>query len=349
MITMVNIEPLKYNFVFLYAHSDFTKSMLGEELYHHPQVRVHRYAFESGKLLETLYHYHTAYSINEKINLPFKSIWFKRMLNQSFDNDLPICFIYLGGNMVRYDCGFVEYVKKVDPRNKVVMIHWDLISKKIKYDYNLIRNRVDLAITYDEAEARKYNIEYFEENVYSKIIPQGNDEDIQWDVYFLGAAKDRLDKIMAVYHKLNDAGLKCKFLLSNVATEDQVVCDGIEYISGISYEENLEYVNKSKCILELIQGGSTNATRRAYEAIAYQRRLLTDCPSCKSEDYNSDQFQFFDNVEDIDIDFFKMDFNSSYYLPKVDLDPMKRLYFIQEKLEELDERKSESISNYTGL
>ena len=126
----------QYNYVFLFATTDYIRTLLGKELIQHPQVRVYQYAFDAPVLVQKVFHYHTAYKINHLVNLPLKSIWFKRMYDQDFENNLPICFVYVGGNMVRFDGGFTSYIKKRNPRNKVVMLHLDLISKKINYDYN---------------------------------------------------------------------------------------------------------------------------------------------------------------------------------------------------------------------
>jgi len=324
---------LKYNFVFLFAESDYWKAILGNDLYHGENSRVYKTAFDGNPLLQKIFHYHWAYSLNEKIQMPFKSLWFPKMYKQTFTNGLPFCFVYMGGNMIRFDGGFAEYVRKRDPRNKVVIMHQDLIAKKIHFDYDIIRKCADLCITYDKAEAEKYGIHYFREDVYSKIIPDGSDEEIEQDVYFLGAAKDRLPKILAVYKKLTDNGIKCKFQIAGVNKEEQVSYDGVEYIKGISYEENLHNVVKSKCILELIQGASSDTTLRAREAIAYKRRLLTDCQLCSCDDYHSGQLQVFNSPDDIDISFITAPFCSADYPPLVDQNPLRRLYDIQQQLE----------------
>ena len=195
-------KELNYNYVFFFAIYDYMIPILGKELYIHPQVRIYKYAFHGNSFQQKLYHLHTSYSINQRINLSFKKIWFRRMYNQNFDNDLPICFIFLGGNMLRFDSGFTDYVRKRDPRNKIVMLHWDLISKKIKYDYSIIKNKVDLAVTYDKREAEKYHIHYFKDTPYSKILNVPEQVEIKQDVYFLGAAKDRLDKLYDVFYYL---------------------------------------------------------------------------------------------------------------------------------------------------
>ena len=328
-----NVQKLKYNFVFLFAGDDYWQAILGKELYDCENVHVYQGAFEGSQFLKKLFKLHWAYRINAKVNLPLKSLWFSRMYRQKFDNDLPLCFVFMGGNSIRFDGGFSDYVRKKDPRNKVVVIHNDLIAKKCLYDYSLVRNKVDLAVTYDKQEAQKYGIHYFQETTYSKLVEEPEHVEFEQDVYFLGAAKDRLPKILAVYRKLCDAGVKCKFQIAGVSKENQVPGEGLEYISGIPYKESLNHIIHSKCVLELIQSGSCDITTRALEAIAYRRRLLTDCPICDSEYFHDGQLQVFSDPEMIDVAFIKRPMTAEQYAPLFDLNPLRRLYDIQEQLE----------------
>ena len=329
-------EGLHYNFVFFFAGDDYWKAILGKELYESPNVHVYKGAFEGSKLLKKLFKMHWSYRINSKFELPLKSIWFHKMLKQTFPKDLPLCFVYMGGNGIRYDGGFCRYVRKTLPNARQVILHNDLISKKCNYDYSIIRNKVDLATTYDLNEAKEYGIHYFQETTYSRLIEAPEDVSFAQDVYFLGAAKDRLPMIYSVYQKLTRAGVKCKFQIAGVAPEKQIPGEGLEYITGISYEESLRHVIQSKCVLELIQGGSCDITTRALEAIAYRRRLLTNCTMCNQDFFHDGQLQIMTDPEKIDISFFKKDMSPTEYTPKLDMNPLRRLYDIQEQLEKQD-------------
>ena len=46
----------------------------------------------------------------------------------------------------------------------------------------------------------------------------------------------------------------------------------------ISYEEYLEYVKKSRCIIDIYQVGQSGLTRRPLEALFYNKKLLTNNP-----------------------------------------------------------------------
>ena len=326
-------EKFKYNYVFFFARDDFWYSILGRELYENDYVHIYNECFDGAPFLQELFHFHWSYRINRKINLPFKKIWFKRMYRQDFPNELPLCFIYLGGNNIFRDGGFTEYVRKQDPRNRQVIMHQDLIKKKCSYDYSIVRDKVDLAVTYDISEAEEYGIHYFKEDTYSMLLPLPEHIEYESDVFFLGAAKDRLHEIFDVHKRLSGFGLKCKFMIAGVSPENQVEGDGLEYTSGISYQENIEHIIKTKCVVEIIQKGSMDITTRALEAIAYRKKLLTNCQIIPREYFNEGQLQVFDSVDSIDPEFFYREYAQDDFEPIPDMNPLRRLYDIQNELE----------------
>lgn len=347
-----NSSDLHYNFVFLFAHEDYWPAVIGTELYTGMHSRVYEQAFlAKSKLIQKLFHLHWAYSINCKIDLPFKRIWFRRMYKQSFSNGLPMCFVYLGGNSIRYDGGWCKYVRKQDPRNRQVIMHQDQIIRKINYDYGLIKHKVDFAFTLDRMEAQTFNIGYFPETVYTKLIPENESGEYDQDVYFLGAAKDRLPKIMAVFDFLTKNGLKCKFQIAGVPKSKQVEREGIEYITYVFYLDNLKNVNRSRCLLELVPGESNYITTRACEAMAYHKKLITDCKpeDCPDELFNPGQLIRFNEAADIDINLVKEPYRPSDYPERIDMNPLRRLYYIQEQLEKLDHEKSADLGYYSGV
>ncbi len=330
---------MKYNYVFFFANYDYWEAIIGQEVYNSPYVHVYKGAFNGHPFLQKIFKLHWSYRINRIINLPFKSLWFKLMYNQKFVNDLPLCFVYVGGNHLYRDGGFTEYVRRMNARNRQVIMHNDLITKKCSYDYHIIRDKVDLAITYDYDEAQKFGIHYFREDTYSRLINLPAKVDYESDVYFLGAAKDRLNQIIKTYSHLRGNGVKCLFLIAGVPQNEQIEGEGLQYIEGISYRENLEHIVKTKCILEIIQNGSADITTRAVEAIAYQRRLLTNCKSIPDGYFHQTQICIFDNPQEISISFFKQGFRQEDYPPLIDLNPLRRLYDIQEQLEKKEQQR----------
>ena len=329
----------KYNFVFLFARESFFTSIFGTDFYRGEHSRVYRQAFSGNELLQKLFRFHWAYKVNQKVNLPLKSIWFRRICRQDFAEERPLCYVYLGGNSIRYDGGLTAYIRKKDPPARQVVLHLDLISKKCKYDYSIIRNKVDAAVTYDRGEAEKYGINWYPGRFYNRTLPLTEPAEFETDVYFLGNAKDRLDQILAVYHQLRSQQLRCRFLLTGVPQERQEDLEGIQYIDGISYEENLQYVQSSKCILEIGQHGSDAATLRLSEAVTYHRLLLSNCSDIKNcEYYIPETMSFFTSADDIDLKFLKKEIPYEVFRKRnIDFSMDRFLQYLEQILEEKEQ------------
>lgn len=345
MKNRITDTEFKYNFVFMYAHEEWWDYLFGPEIRKHPQVRINKYGFSANGFIQKLFRLHHSYSLNSKFNLPFKSIWFRKIYNQGFEKDLPLCFVYMGGNKIRFDGGFTEYVRKKSPLNRQVVYHADLISKKCDYDYSVIRNKVDLAITYDRDEAQKYGINHFCDVAFSKQVTQPQNPQYTQDVYFLGAAKERLPFLLELCKYLTDAGVRCKFLIAGVSPDNQVPQKGVEYTSGISYRENLKNVIESRCVLEVCQQGSSAMTLRTREALAYGRRLLTNRDVSAEPFFKEGQVLQFTDPQDIDTDMVKAYFDYKDFENTEDTSALVWLKYIQASLEEKERTSTTEDSN----
>ncbi len=288
----------KYNYVFCNINEDYLAPVFNE-LSSLPFAKVFKYAFQGNKLVQKLFFLHWSAKLNRKINLPFKSIWYKKMCQHKFPTTKPVCFVFLGGKYLSQDEGLVKYIKKLNPENKCVVLYLDLISKR-KIDIEKIKKIADAVVSYDKGEAEQFGIHFQEMDYYTPLIPVTTPEEFENDVYFLGFAKDRLDDIHKAYNHLSSKGLRCKFIVCGAREEDRIGGEGLIYSYPISYLENLENVNKSRCVLELIQGDSVAPTLRLREAKTYKRKLITNNTNPQyRESLTEENLVVFKNVEEI--------------------------------------------------
>ena len=74
----------------------------------------------------------------------------------------------------------------------------------------------------------------------------------------------------------------------------------------LPYEENIAKILESNCILEIVREGFIGFTQRYYEAIVYNRKLLTNNAEIKELPYYDERYmQYFEKPEDIDWDWVK--------------------------------------------
>ncbi|WP_297676915.1 hypothetical protein [uncultured Bacteroides sp.] len=223
--------------------------------------------------------------LNRYVKFPFKSYWLKRLLpDPCVDDEAPFCFILTRAWLeLGYGVGLLPYLKQNYPNSRFVLYLIDLFHtyspmyrSGIKaFTPELLKTDFDMILSYDEGESRRYGFHYYQD-VYSKVeLPVKNDlADI--DVFFCGKTKDRLPFVLDIAKVLNNYGLKICFYIVGAHFDDKQNIPGVYYMDfPISYWEYLCYVQKSKCILEVMQNGASGYTLRSLEAICYNKMLLT--------------------------------------------------------------------------
>ena len=96
------------------------------------------------------------------------------------------------------------------------------------------------------------------------------------------------------------------------------------------YEENLKRINKTRCMLEIMQKGGHGYTLRYCEAIAQGKCLITNNPEIANAPfYSPERISVFGDVDAIDLQFvvnspWKVDYN---YIDK--LSPVHLLEFLE--------------------
>lgn len=328
---MSELLDTKYNYVFYNVGLDFLKPIFGV-LSQYPMVKTYGLAIKSNPLVEKLFFLHWSAKINSKIKLPLKNIWFKKMFDVKFENDKPICYVFYEGKYILDAPKVYDYIKTLNSNNKCVIYFGDLISK-MDIDIQKAKECSDFQTTYDIGEAKKYNIGHYDDVFYGPIIEITEPQDFLYDIYFLGFAKDRLKEIHETFFALKNNGFRCKFIVCGVEENDRLNVDGLEYSTPIPYIENLRNVNNSKCILELIQGGSSSLTLRTSESQVFMRKLLTNNLDIKNQDYyDENNMSIFVNNKDIDFDFIRKDIDYSSFVKRDYYNPIRLLEYLEKEL-----------------
>lgn len=299
-------KEFRYNYI-LYNMENGYKWEMYRDLQKLTNVRMCKGALPFNEpFLHKLHKFHWSAKINAKIKLPFKKLWFKKMTTGRFADSKPVCFILYGGQYAIRDPRLCDYIRKLNPENKIAIHYRDLMKSDADH-IEMLKEKSDVIYTYDRGEAQKYGLEYDSSYVYSRLAETTEPESFDYDLLFVGYAKNRLTLIHNVLKRAHEEGIRCKFLIAGVEEKDKLNHPGAEYLNGtIPYTEVIGYVNRSKCILELTQADAEGATMRTAEAILYKRKLITNCNRAAQRPYfNSDQMSTFTTENDIDYDFIK--------------------------------------------
>lgn len=335
----------KYNYVFYNFFEDYYQPVV-LPLVKYPFVRVYANAFNTNKFVQAIFKFHWSSKVNHQFELPFKKNWYKKMILQDFNDNKPCCFIFLTGKYILQDHGLYKYIKSLNKNNKIVILCGDLISKK-DWDINRIKSVSDMVVTYDKGEAEKYDFSYVPwENSYGAITEVNTPDSFLYDVYFLGFAKDRLPEIHSAYERFTAAGLRCNFVVCGTKAEERIKGEGLHYSSPISYMENLENVNNSRCVLEIIQGDSVAPTLRFYEAYTYKRRLITNNKNPIYGKYiEKENLYVHSDTDEIDLEAVAAEINYDGFVKTDDFSSLCLIEFLENNLDEL----TKTQDKYLGL
>lgn len=264
----------------------------------------------NNKFLYYFYHLHFSFNIKRKLNLPFKRFWRKYYsLEQiKIDPNEEYCIVFNDVALGRYDENYLNKFTKLNNVHLVLMLvntmerMKPIIGSHLKY--------FDSIYTFDQNDSKKFQFIYYP-TMYSKINYELSDNK-KSDAFFVGVAKKRLPLLKSIFRKLNESGVNCRFYISKVR-KSQTANDGIIYNNWLSYEDVLQYVIGSNCIIEVLDQNQVGGTLRMFEAICYNKKILTNNQLIKeSKYYNPNFMQIFESVDDINPNFITSDIKVDY-------------------------------------
>lgn len=285
-----------------------------EDLYNNPNVIVVSYPLDyvKNKFAYKVYRLHTSRKVAQKIRLPFKSLWYPFYFRDIFKNKKPYCFIFINRE---YPLDYYKYLKDHYPNCKIVLLHRDLLKVCNSMSPELAHNKyLDLEMSFDIDESKKYNMVHFDE-FESKINIAISNSYPESDLFFAGKAKERLPLLLDIYEKLNSNGLNVKYFLTGVSKDKQIHREGIEYSDKfMSYEEMLYHSVNSRCILEINQADADGYTSRFLESVMYNKKLITNNSYVQnSKFYNNRFINIFNSASEIDCDFLLQDESVNFH------------------------------------
>ncbi len=248
---------------------------------------------------------HFSPKINRIISLPLKDIWCDSVKKIKWDACIeyfiifeetsiyPISLKYLEKIKQKYNVHYILFLQ--DPWQHRFSENARNYQQHIKFDY---------IFTFDPADASKYGFIFF--NTPYSMLSDIENIRTKNDLFFIGTANDRLDAILAVFASGKKSGLNMSFMVDRVAQSLQKDDDMIIYNKRIPYSKVVENDKASNCILEIISSGQSGASLRYYEAVCYNKKLLTNNKNVVNFPfYNPDYIRIFEKSEDIDWDWVK--------------------------------------------
>lgn len=257
----------------------------------------------SNPFLRLLNKVHFSTKINKIIDLPYKKIWdWAYIFNHlKLDDNTTYWLIITNWSICRFGKSYLEKIS-CKKNVRLVLIYLDPVSAIPEFYKKRISGlQFSLIYSFDESDCKKYGWVYTNE-LYSKNEFLLNDKPSN-DIYFIGLDKGRVTELKQVFDKFREAGLVCDFNIIAEKNTPLISTTGFNIRSKrLSYKEVLAGISNSKCILEIVQNGQSGMTMRPYEALFYNKRLLTNNKYLEDMPfYNPKYMQIYSTIDEIDI------------------------------------------------
>ena len=269
---------------------------------------------------------------NVDINISVSNV---NLLQKSYyngaKNEKVKYFIFVGqyGKCTK---AFRKYLKERYPKCRIVFVMGDLMKTHRGLNLEEFRSFSDIVLTYDEGDAIQYGFTIYD-GPYAKIHHLDMELGIsESDIVFCGYCKDRVNFLIDLYDKLCGAGLSCDFNIPDLKREYTVTRKPLAGGSIQPYFEHLKRVQKSKCILDIVQKGADGFDVRVWEAVVYQKKLITNNKRLlRASFYDPRYISVVDSVDEIEPLWISEKIKIDYMMDD-SLRPVKWLEFIVQKL-----------------
>ena len=153
-----------------------------------------------------------------------------------------------------------------------MVIRTEKLTNYTKIDNNYLEDKnIHEFWTFDSNDAKRYMINY-NSQFYTKNIKLDKDN-LEYDVLFLGRAKNRKDMILNLGEKLKEKGINSK----NIIIENEK--------DFVPYEDYLKLLAKTKTILDIVDGNQSGLTLRCMEALFFNKKLITNNLDIENYDF----------------------------------------------------------------
>lgn len=282
----------------------------------------------------------TSAKVNNYFRIPFQFVWYNYYLDEKqLNSEDEIIFMFEEGSRPYLIEDYLKYLKKKYPRCHLVFFPYNSAFSYSNDRIVFFEKNYDYIVTSERKDHEERGWLYYA-GVYSKLPELSLAQIKESDVFFVGSNKGRLQMLYAIYEKLSAIGLKCDFYITNVATDEIRDYSGIHFNQWLDYKEVIEKACKTNCLLEVLQKGQDGITYRQVEAVTYGIKLLTNYMNISKEHYyNPKQMSIFRSVDDIDIDFVKMKYETTAFPYDGSLSPYKRIQWLDNQIHHNQEEK----------
>lgn len=164
-------------------------------------------------------------------------------------------------------------------------IQHPITHSKMTRNPSILKNRYNCELwSYNKEDCDEYALNYYSQ---FHLITQefvNHEYDIKSDAFFIGLDKGRMPLIMEIYRALLSRGMICDFRViprgSNYNEDEKKLLS-----STITYNDVLQLVKGTRCVVDVVSGMNKGLTYRSLEAAILRKKLITNYGDITKEGY----------------------------------------------------------------
>lgn len=207
--------------------------------------------------------YRTIRTIHLQSFFSFKSIWYDDWKKEIDDYDTVI--VADTGNTF----AVIKDLKKHYPKKRI--INW--YRNPVKKSAPIIKDASKFCEvwSFDQHDCEEYNLKFNPQF----CMKRGDycEREIEYDAFFIGVDKGRLNILITLEEELNKLGLRTKFCIVGYNNE------------RLTYKKVVEEISKSRIIVDIQSVGQDGFTLRPIEALIYGKKLITNNSKIRNYDF----------------------------------------------------------------
>lgn len=222
-----------------------------------------------------------------RINSLIRLMWFPFFKSQIKITNEETCLIIYDWNTITLSRYVIQLFREHFPNLKIVYIFTNFTKVSGARTFGLLDNLkqdFDIVFAFDPIDSKKYGFEY-SRLIYEPDTLKNTKPAVSYDLFYVGQAKDRYPKLIEIFKKAIQQGLKCKFFITGVSSEDRYEHPDIIYNKQLPYSKVLDYIKKSRCLVDAIQGESSGMTIKTSESVVWNKKLITTNDNVVNEPY----------------------------------------------------------------
>lgn len=196
-----------------------------------------------------------------------KNRWYDSWKDSVAKYDTIILFdVFLASDMA-------EYIETHAPKTRLIIYYYNPWHNNY-YVTEEARSKCEIW-SFDRQDCEKYGLKYNHQFYFEQKVERKKDIRYLSDVFFLGKDKGRLSFLREIKKIFSNNNIKAKLLVlpdrkiySKI--ERNLLCD-----TYLPYEESLQYVANTACLLEVVQDFQEGITRRMMEAMFFGKKIIT--------------------------------------------------------------------------